>query len=179
MLPHGMPATPLPVKRLAPQAMLSQLRIWLIMRSAPPGTQFVLFGPQPVSRRQNVNAPGNSSTSRLRSESWFFRRSKAKSSHAESCVALAGAPAEQADGADKARPCRGSVDCHSTRHACLAILAQDSSKCSGGHRYDRSSPGYDASYIARRFSAVLVTSSLHYPLVSSGGRTALACDESP
>jgi hypothetical protein len=35
-----------------------------------------------------VNAPGNSSTSRRRSESWFFRRWKAESSHAESCVAL-------------------------------------------------------------------------------------------
>jgi hypothetical protein len=31
MLPHGMLLTP-PVKRRAPQAMLSQLRIWQIMR---------------------------------------------------------------------------------------------------------------------------------------------------
>jgi hypothetical protein len=34
-----------------------------------------------------VNAPGNSSSSRLRSESSFFRRSRAESSHAESCGA--------------------------------------------------------------------------------------------
>src|SRR5687767_7272518 len=59
-----------------------------------------------------------------------------------------------------------SVHCHSTRHAHLAILAQYVSTSSGAHNYDRSSPSDDASSITRRFSAVHVTASIHYPVVS-------------
>jgi hypothetical protein len=99
--PRGRLLTSPRVKPRGPPDTLWRPRIWPIIRWALHGTEFVLSGPRPESRRQNGNVPGNLNSFRRRSGSSFSRRSRLRSSDSESCVVPGGASAQQAHREDR------------------------------------------------------------------------------